>query len=67
MQRDSPMSDFDLDSPEERGSPVMMPDGRVVYATSESQFYRNCLRCFHKEKLSGRRMLNCSNVGEKTT
>jgi hypothetical protein len=53
MQMDSPMPDFDLDSPEEY-SLVTRPDGRAVRATSESQFYRNCLRCFHKAKKEGK-------------
>jgi hypothetical protein len=54
MQRLTPMPDFDLDSPEERGTRFVMPDGKAVYGASESQFYRNCLRSFHKARKEGK-------------
>jgi hypothetical protein len=49
MQRDSPMPDFDLDSPEE-GQLVIRPDGKRAWIVSESQFWRNLFRCLHKNR-----------------
>lgn len=42
------LAPFDLNSPAERGKPVVLPSGKTVRAITESQFAKNCLRYFQK-------------------